>query len=87
MKIRNDFVTNSSSSSFILSFKDEESVRKTLKEQFPDYIKLGWSAGEKGYLSQLLDEIDEADRLTNENIKEIVEDESWQIRWSLEDEL
>ena len=45
MKIRNDFVTNSSSSSFILSFKDEESVRKTLKEQFPDYIKLGWSAG------------------------------------------
>lgn len=87
MKIRNDFVTNSSSSSFILSFKDEESVRKTLKEQFPDDIKLGWSAGEKGYLSQLLDEIDEADRLTNENIKKIVEDESWQIRWSLEDEL
>ena len=43
MKIRSDYVTNSSSSSFILSFKDEESVYNTLKEQFPKYIENGWS--------------------------------------------
>lgn len=87
MKIRSDYVTNSSSSSFILSFKDEESVYNTLKEQFPKYIENGWSAGENWYLCQLLNEIEEADRLTENNIKEIVDDESWDVRWDIEDEL
>lgn len=54
MKIRSDYVTNSSSSSFILSFKNEESVLKTLEEQFPKNVKPGWSAGEEGYLNQLI---------------------------------
>lgn len=87
MKIRADYVTNSSSSSFILSFKDENSIYETLKDQFPKDIETGWSCGDSGYLGQLLSEIEEADRLTEDDIKEIVEDESWSIRWELEEKL
>lgn len=87
MKIRADHVTNSSSSSFILSFKDESSIYETLKDQFPKDIETGWSCGDNGYLGQLLSEIEEADRLTENDIKEIVEDESWFIRWELEEKL
>lgn len=87
MKIRADYVTNSSSSSFILSFKDENSIYKTLKNQFPKDIETGWSYGNNGYLGQLLSEIEDADRLTEEDIKKIVEDESWSIQWKLEKKL
>ena len=87
MKIRNDYVTNSSSSSFILSFKDENSIYSTLKEQFPENIESGWSAGDEGYLCQLLNEIEEANRLTEHDVKEMIEDEIWSIRWSLEETL
>jgi hypothetical protein len=87
MKIRSDFVTNSSSSSFILSFKDEDSIYKTLKEQFPTDIENGWSAGEFGYLHQLLNDIENADRLTKEDLVEIILDESWHIRWEIEERL
>ena len=75
MKIRNDYVTNSSSSSFILSFKDEDSIYNTLKEQFPKNIENSWSAGEEGYLYQLLNEIEEAYRLTKNDVRDIIEDE------------
>lgn len=85
MKIRSDFVTNSSSSSFILSFKDEDSIYNTLKEQFPEGLNAGWSAGDFGYLHQLLREIEEADRLTEEDIKEIVKNEKWSVQWSIEE--
>ena len=87
MKVRSDYVTNSSSSSFILSFKDENSIYQTLKEQFPEDIENGWSAGNTGYLHQLLNEIEEADRLTLEDVEEMVEDESWAIKWRIRDEL
>lgn len=84
MKIRRDYVTNSSSSSFILSFKDEDSIYDTLKEQFPKDIESGWSAGEYGYLPDLLNRISDEKRLTQEDIKEIIEDEErWTIRWEL----
>lgn len=73
MKIRSDYVTNSSSSSFILSFKDEDSIYDTLKEQFPKNIKSSWSAGEQGYFDQLLDEIRESRRLTKDNVQDIAE--------------
>lgn len=75
MKIRTDYVTNSSSSSFILSFKDENSIYETLKDQFPKNIKEGWSCGDNGYLFQLLSEIEEAERLTENDIEEIVFEE------------
>ena len=87
MKIRTDYVTNSSSSSFILSFKDENSIYTALKSQFPKNIKTGWSCGDNGYLNQLLSEIENAKRLTANDIKDIVIDESWSIRWELEKEL
>lgn len=77
MKIRTDYVTNSSSSSFILSFKDEDSIYDTLKEQFPKDIESGWSAGEEGYFEQLWNEIKDADRLAQEDIETIVKDESY----------
>lgn len=84
MKIRRDYVTNSSSSSFILSFKDEDSIYDTLKEQFPKDIESGWSAGKYGYLPDLLNRISDEKRLTQEDIKEIIEDEErWTIRWEL----
>lgn len=84
MKIRRDYVTNSSSSSFILSFADEDSIYDTLKEQFPKDIESGWSAGEEGYLPDLLNRISDEKRLTQEDIKEIVVDNNrWAIRWNL----
>lgn len=87
MKIRSDYVTNSSSSSFILSFKDENSIYETLKEQFPKDIEEGWSYGDNGYIGQLLSEIEDSVRLTEDDIKEIIDDESWNIRWDLERKL
>lgn len=87
MKIRTDYVTNSSSSSFILSFKDGNSIYETLKEQFPKDIEEGWSYGDNGYLGQLLSEIEDAIRLTEDDIKEIIDDESWNILWDLERKL
>ena len=84
MKIRRDYVTNSSSSSFILSFADEDSIYDTLKEQFPKDIEPGWSAGEDGYLSDLLNRISDEKRLTQEDIEEIIVDnDRWSIRWNL----
>jgi hypothetical protein len=88
VKIRNDFITNSSSSSFILAFKDEDSIYSTLKEQFPDNIEESWSAGDTGYFQQLLNEIEDADRLTEDDLAEIFKTyEKCSIKWETEEEL
>lgn len=86
MKIRSDFVTNSSSSSFLLTFKDNSSIYNTLKEQFPT-VENGWSAGENGYLDQLYDEIINAQYLSKEEIEALVMSESWDVEWNLEKDL
>jgi hypothetical protein len=80
-----DFVTNSSSSSFILSFKDEYCIYNTLKEQFPKDIEEGWGA-EKGYIYQLLEEIEEAVRLTKDDVITLFDyekDIAWDLRYKL----
>lgn len=87
MKIRSDYVTNSSSSSFILSFKNEDSIYNTLKEQFPKNIERGYSYRKQGYLGQLLEEIEDSQRLTKEDIAEIVQSERYHIRWELEEKI
>lgn len=82
MKIRSDFVTNSSSSSFILSFKDEASILSTLESQFPRNIEPGWSYG-PGYLQQVLDDIaDEANRYTKDEIEFLLPSEVHYPIWS-----
>jgi hypothetical protein len=85
MKIRGGFVTNSSSSSFILSFKDEDSIYNTLKNQFPENIEEGWSAGD-GYIYQLLKEIEEADRMTKDDVLEVISAEDT-VEWDILGEL
>ena len=87
MKMRLGFVTNSSSSSFILSFKDENSIYETLKKEFPKNIKNGWSAGDEGYLEKLFNEIQEADKLTLNDVKELVKEEDYNIYWQIIKEL
>ena len=53
MKIRTDFVTNSSSSSFILAFKDKSTVLKELANGFdPDYLQAFSRICEQIYCSE-----------------------------------
>lgn len=74
MKIRTDFVTNSSSSSFILAFTDESSILKELAKDFNiDYID---------HLPNILSGINEAERLAVEEVLPYFErnnkgDEEW----------
>ena len=49
MKIRKGFVTNSSSSNFILGFKSEDTIKDELENSFP--------VGYKSYLEQLLSDL------------------------------
>lgn len=82
MKVRADFVTNSSSSSFLLTFKDKNSIYDTLKKQFPT-VENSWSAGKDGYFTQLFKEINESHYLSKDEIVSLIKDESYDIEWNL----
>lgn len=88
MKIRNGFVTNSSSSSFIIAFKDrseaKESIRKAIEENPPrDYSWSGLTEEEmiEKTIEYMMRGIDDG-AISIENIKiELVDELKSRARW------
>lgn len=77
MKIRKGFVTNSSSSSFILGFKSEESIKEELEAE-----------NLKEYFEEVLRDVTEATRLDKEDVlRGYSEEIYYQTRWDVENSL
>lgn len=60
MKIRTDYVTNSSSSSFILGFTNEDNIKYELVD--------GFNSWEMEYFGEVFNDVQEAQRLTKEEV-------------------
>ena len=75
MKIRKGFVTNSSSSSFILGFKSEESIKEELQKENL----------EEEYFEEILRDVMEAAKLDREDVLEGYSEEIYYqtlwVRW------
>lgn len=77
MKIRKGFVTNSSSSSFILGFTSEENIKKELEAE-----------DLKEYFDEVLEDVTRGIRLTkNEILEEYSEEIYYDTLWELENKL
>lgn len=77
MKIRKGFVTNSSSSSFILGFTSEENIKKELETE-----------DLKEYFDEVLEDVMRATKLTKDEILERYSKEIYYgTRWDLENRL
>lgn len=78
MKIRKGFVTNSSSSSFILGFTSEENIKKELEAE-----------NLKEYFDEVLEDVMRATKLTKDEVlkgysKEIYYDTLWDLEYRLD---
>ncbi len=78
MKVRTDFVTNSSSSSFIVGFTTEENILQELKDGFPLYAisKIG----------TVIEDVESAERLDKEHVIEKIRDNmKYHAQWRVEE--
>lgn len=70
LKFRSNFVTNSSSSSFIVGFRSEDSVKTSIEEVLKEYGK--------EYIDLVLSDIAETERLSLEEVVEMISDKEFE---------